>query len=999
MTEKIKHLKELVEHFKFNLSQYKNSNYDEANTRVDFIDKFFELLDWDVSNKQQFSEEWREVVREDKVTIQGKPKAPDYSFRIGGRRVFFVEAKKPSVDIKHDIGPAFQVRRYGYTAKVPLSILTDFEEFAVYDTRIKPNKNDKASVARIFYCTYEEYEKHFEFLYNTFSKNAILKGSFKKYVTENKAKKGTSEVDAEFLKLIEQWRNELAKNIALRNKELNIHELNYAVQKIIDRILFLRIAEDRQTEEYGALLKTTDNLQIFHNLNMLFDQADKKYNSGLFINEKFLNHLHIDDKILKNIIKGLYYPDSPYEFSILEVEILGNIYEQFLGKTIRLTPSHQAKVEEKPEVRKAGGVYYTPQFVVNYIVAQTVGRKIQNKTPQQISNIKIVDPACGSGSFLLGAYSYLLKYHLNFYSQGKNRQNALKNGVIYQASENTYYLTIKEKQRILTNCIFGVDIDPQAVEVTKLSLLLKLMEGENQESVGSLFKFSDFTLLPDLSQNIKCGNSLVGTDYYSSQQLNLFDDEQIRKTNAFDWPSEFSAVFEQGGFDVVIGNPPYVRQELLGDIKEYFKQKYQVFHGTADLYAYFIEKGISLLKSSGLFSYIVANKWLRANYGLPLRKWLKRQRILELVDFGDLQVFKGATTYPCILTVEKNQPADQFKVAEIKTLDFSDLKEYVEENLFSVNQDELQDSGWLLVDKKMVSLLKKLQSNGIPLKEYVKGKIYRGILTGLNEAFVIDKKTKEKLITEDSNSAVMIKPFLTEKDVKRYSVLNSDKFIIFTKHGTKIKNYPTIEKYLLQYKDRLQPKPKNYNGTHWKGRKPGKYKWYEIQDAVDYYSEFEKPKIIIPAISNRANYAYDTEGFYSNDKTSIIPTDDKYLFALLNSIVLDFYLKQIASTKRGGYFEYKPMYVSKLPIKVIKTKEEPEIRHKIISLVDAMLETQKKLDEVHLESERKLLQQKADLLDQEIDCLIYELYDLTEEEIEIIERNVKYYQSGRHITK
>jgi len=639
MEEKLKQLQKLVEHFRYNLSEYKSSAYDEANTRVDFIDKLFEILDWDVSNKQQFSEEWREVVREDKVIIRGKPKAPDYSFRIGGKRMFFVEAKKPSIDIKHDIAPAYQVRRYGFTAKVPLSILTDFEEFAVYDTRIKPNKNDKASVARIFYCTFDEYENHLEFLAGTFSKNAILKGSFKKYVSDNKAKKGTSEVDTEFLKLIEQWRNDIARNLALRNKDLNVRELNYSVQKIIDRILFLRIAEDRQTEEYGSLFKLTESSEVYQKLTVLFKKADEKYNSGLFHSETFLSELVIDDKILGSHIKDLYYPDSPYEFSVLEVEILGNIYEQFLGKTIRLTASHQAKVEEKPEVRKAGGVYYTPQFIVEYIVSKTVGEKIKDKTPRQISKLKILDPACGSGSFLLGAYSYLLKYHLAFYSNSKNLKTSLKEGKIFQTGENTFYLTIKEKQNILTNNIHGVDIDAQAVEVTKLSLLLKLMEGENQESSGSLFKFSDFTLLPDLSKNIKCGNSLIETDFYAQQQLNLFDDEQIRKINAFDWKTEFTTIFENGGFDVVIGNPPYVRQELLGDSKEYFKQKYKVYHGAADLYSYFIEKGISVLKPAGYFSYIVANKWLRANYGKPLRHWLKKQRLLELIDFGDLQVF------------------------------------------------------------------------------------------------------------------------------------------------------------------------------------------------------------------------------------------------------------------------------------------------------------------------------------------------------------------------
>ncbi|MCK4665200.1 restriction endonuclease subunit R, partial [Candidatus Dependentiae bacterium] len=226
-----KNLQELVNLFQTNIKQYKSTQYDESNTRVDFIDKFFELLAWDVRNTAGYSEDYRDVVREDKVIIQGKPKAPDYSFRIGGVRKFFVEAKKPSVNIKQDIGPAFQLRRYGYTAKVPLSILTDFEEFAVYDTRIKPSHKDKASVARIFYCTYDEYQKEWDFINGAFSKEAILKGSFDRYIVDKKRKKGTSEVDKEFLKLIEDWRSRLARVIALRNQDVSIYELNYAVQK------------------------------------------------------------------------------------------------------------------------------------------------------------------------------------------------------------------------------------------------------------------------------------------------------------------------------------------------------------------------------------------------------------------------------------------------------------------------------------------------------------------------------------------------------------------------------------------------------------------------------------------------------------------------------------------------------------------------------------------------------------------------------------------------
>jgi adenine-specific DNA-methyltransferase len=405
-------------------------------------------------------------------------------------RKFFVEAKKPSVNIKESTEPAYQVRRYAYTAKLPLSILTDFEEFAVYDTRIKPNKNDKASTARIFYCTFDEYEEKIDFIYNTFSKNAILKGSFDKYIEENKNKKGTSEVDSELLNLVEGWRVELAKNIALRNNDISIYNLNTVVQKIIDRIIFLRIAEDKGMEDVN-LLKTVSLCQnAYKHLNQLFIKANSKYNSGLFKTEAWIENVSIDDKILLNIITNLYYPDCPYEFSVLPVEILGNIYEKFLGKTIyfkNVKGGHTAVIEEKPEVRKAGGVFYTPQYIVQFIVKNTVVNLIKNKAPDEISKLKIVDPACGSGSMLAGAYQFLLDYHLDYYSTRENIKSALKKGKIYQSSRDTYKLTIIEKQNILQNNIYGVDIDNQAVEVTKLSLYLKLLEDEGKEAEGQLF--------------------------------------------------------------------------------------------------------------------------------------------------------------------------------------------------------------------------------------------------------------------------------------------------------------------------------------------------------------------------------------------------------------------------------------------------------------------------------------------------------------------------------
>ncbi|MCG7848311.1 MAG: N-6 DNA methylase, partial [ANME-2 cluster archaeon] len=470
-------IKKLVERFRYNFDVYKKSAYNETQVRIEFIDPFFEAMGWDVGNKQDHAEQYKDVVHEDAIKIGGSTKAPDYSFRIGGQRKFFVEAKKPSVNVKDDVSPSYQLRRYAWSAKLPLSIVTDFEEFSVFDCRIKPNQTDKVSVGRIAYYTFEEYLDKFDEIYDIFSKEAIFKGSFDRHVQSTKGKRGTAEVDSEFLKEIESWRELLAKNIALRNPDVSIYELNYAVQKIIDRIIFLRICEDRGIEPYGQLQPAAESTDVYIRLLNHFKLAESKYNSGIFDfdYDKITPTLRIDDKVLKTIIGSLYYPISPYEFSVLGVEILGNVYEQFLGKVIRLTAGHQAKVETKPDVKKAGGVYYTPQYIVDYIVKNTVGKLVEGKTPEKIAEITILDPACGSGSFLIGAYSYLLQYHLDWYMENKPKKYKK---AVFQVRENEWYLTTAEKKRILLNNIYGVDIDSQAVEVTKLSLQLKVLENE-----------------------------------------------------------------------------------------------------------------------------------------------------------------------------------------------------------------------------------------------------------------------------------------------------------------------------------------------------------------------------------------------------------------------------------------------------------------------------------------------------------------------------------------
>ncbi len=921
-----KKIKSLIERFDRNIAQYKKTNYDEANTRVDFIDPFFEALGWDVANKQGYAEQYREVVREDKIIIVGKQKAPDYSFRIGGIRKFFVEAKKPSVNLKRDVTPAFQLRRYAYTAKLPLSILTDFEELSVYDTRIKPSIKDTASVSRISYCNYKDYIKEFDFIFDSFSKEAILKGSFDRYVESTKNKRGTSEVDKEFLKLIDEWREKLAKNIAIRNKQLPLDELNFAVQKIIDRIIFLRIAEDRQIEDYGELQILTNGANVYGRLMQIFYHSDRRYDSGLFDfkKDRITPNLTVDDRVIKEIIKSVYYPDSPYEFSVFDVEILGNIYEQFLGKTIRLTPAHLVKVEEKPEVKKAGGVYYTPKYIVDYIVKNTVGELIKKKTPKQIEKIKILDPACGSGSFLLGAYQCLLDYHLNWYSKEEHCKRALKQGKIIQRGKDSYQLSVEEKQKILTNNIFGVDIDSQAVEVSKLSLLLKLLEGETEESTGKLFKYSQIKLLPDLSNNIKCGNSLIGTDYFEGRITGTIDEDEIRKINPFDWKKEFPEIFVQGGFDAVIGNPPYVRiHDISEEAKNYFRKNYISASNQFDLYQLFYEKGLKILRDKGILGFITSNKFCITNYGFPLRDYIvKNYSIINIVDVSNLVVFREASTYPYIFIIRN------------KSNKKNNVKIYLSENanefkfIYSENQQKILKGNERVlsvnISGESQTILSKLDMYSVqPILD-----VYRG------------RGTSKNLRNERKINTVIS---ITNKQISRYH-LNKERF------------YRLKSAYKNDFAPKLLMKKICYN----------------LEIAID-----ETGKI------NPINTVYVIKS--DNSQYSL-----KYVLGILNSKLLNYYArtKYFTTHMKGGYIELRVFEVKKLPIRTVNfsNPKEKKMHDDLVAMVDKMLKFQKKFHSTRLEHDKKLYKTQIDLLDKQIDSLVYKLYELTEEEIKVVEK-------------
>ena len=414
-----------MERFRRRINEYRGSLYNETELRNEFVNPFFAALGWDMDNRQDLSSDLKEVKVEESIRVEESIKSPDYSFRLGRKLKFFVETKKPSINIEGGVYPAFQLRRYAWSASLSLSILTDFEEFAVYDCRAEPKKIDKPGKGRLLYLQYDQYVERWDEIAALFSKEAVLAGSLDRYIQAIPEKRGIKRVDAALLDEISQWREALAGNLARRNPHLSQSDLNFSVQRTIDRLLFLRICEDRAIEEYGRLKALLQEDGVYARLMEIFREADQRYNSGIFhfqeerdraeLPDSLTGTLVLDDATLKEIIQDLYFPDSPYVFSEIPAEILGQVYEQFLGKVIRLEEGHRAVVEDKPEVRKAGGVYYTPSYIVEYIVKNTVGRLLEGRTAAQAAEIRILDPACGSGSFLIGAYQFLLDWHLQWY--------------------------------------------------------------------------------------------------------------------------------------------------------------------------------------------------------------------------------------------------------------------------------------------------------------------------------------------------------------------------------------------------------------------------------------------------------------------------------------------------------------------------------------------------------------------------------------------------------
>ena len=652
-------IEERIRAFQQNIYDLTDERFGETNTRTNFIDEFFRALGWDIKNHKEVD---REFSQRDKSKNSGTKKI-DYAFKIDGKVKLFVEAKKPKVDLKNDKEAIYQAKRYAYSSngRAPIVILTDFEEFRVYNVIKAPSLNyPNRELLQDFSMEYTDYINKWDLLWDTFSKEAVQNGSLDKLA--GRIDKNTKKMDQEFLDQITEWREILARHIAIRNKDLKEDEINEAVQRILDRLVFILNLEDRGIEPENTLFDAANKQDIYKNLVHIFNYLDTIYN-GLLFKKHFSETLVVDDNVIKDIVKSMCYPKSPFQFNVIEPEILGRIYEKFLGSKIRLTKDHHAKVEEKLEVRKAGGVYYTPEYIVDYIVKNTVAKKIDGLTPEEIKNIKILDPACGSGSFLIRAYDCLLEYHKEWYS--KNQKNKEYKKDWYLTEDGSLKICIDKRGEILRNNIFGVDIDREATEVAIMSLYLKMLD-DGLDKGGRDLSFVKGQVLPDMEDNIKCGNSLVGPDYFDNNLSLINDKDECKTINPFDWKAEFKEIMDNGGFDIIIGNPPYVDIKGLDPkiVKYYFK-KYSTVENRINLYAIFVEKSLILLKCEGYFGFIIPNSILYNKSYYKLRTFiLNNTTINKIIRLPD-KVFQNVKVETIILILENKKVVANISQSEV----------------------------------------------------------------------------------------------------------------------------------------------------------------------------------------------------------------------------------------------------------------------------------------------------------------------------------------------
>lgn len=940
-------IKELVQKYQSNRDAYVKADYNETQLRTDFLDPLFEMLGWDIKNSQGKPTNEREVLVEEALRGDTNTKKPDYTFRLFSERKYFLEAKKPNVKIDSDSEPAKQVRRYGFTAKLKISVLSNFEHLAIYDCSKRVEKDDSAIKSRIKIYHYTEYEDAFEEIQQQLSRAVVYSGDFDETWKEIESQIKLSSVDDLFLKQINEWRLLLGSEIYSHQSTLNEEELNDLVQRYINSIIFLRVCEDRNIETYKTLLNFANN-EDFEALIKKFHDADRKYNAGLFDHNLTNEIITNNSSAFWLIIKQLYFPESTYSFSVFASDILGNIYEVFLSEQLKISDGI-ISLQKKPE-NVDRDIVTTPTYIIQDILRETLTKHCENKSDKEILNSTFADIACGSGAFLLETYQLIQDTLIDYYLSNKPTE-------LIPIGVNSFKLNFATKQQILTNCIYGIDKDYNAVEACKFGLLLKLLENEDNNSIPT-------PALPNLENNISFGNSLLDST--------ITPHDQHIEINPYD--------FNDTKFDVIIGNPPYMATEHMKEFtplelplykEHYTHSAYKQF----DKYFLFIERGLQLLKPNGYFGYIVPSKFMKVGAGKELRKLISSQNVIsKIVNFGANQIFQNKTTYTCLLILsKKNSPSFSYlevkNLKEWKTRDSSQLITDV------INTSELAPELWFLVPPYLKNCYDNIISQSDNLEKVIGNKnINNGIQTSANDVFIIKPVKEEsdfiffkKKENEYKIEKSILKPYYEtvrkkgEEKLYTYRELIPNSFVIFPYtffngkpnfiNIDKLKvEYPFAYEYLLANKKRLierdiQPEPKTEN------------EWYRMGRSQYLELGKIKEKIIIGVNSQGNKYPIDfsqtlhTAGGTAGYCSVFLSEDSRYSIYYIQAILNSKYLEWIISLKgevfRGGYIARGTKVLKKLPIRLIDFDNDVDkkIHDQIVTIQKYLIHIQSQIDQ------------------------------------------------------
>lgn len=990
-------LNNLINRFSSSLDYYKNprNNYNEHSCRIEYIDPLLKLLGWDVANERGLAPQYREVIAENYSTHTDRP---DYTMTLRGVAKFFVEAKKPAVDITRVTDPAFQTRKYGWNANHRIAVLTNFEYLAIYDTCYIPKEEDGCAVARYRIFHFTEYADRYDEIVSLISRDVVYTGEFDRYLDDNFPATGgeKQQVDFLFLKQINEWRVSLSNELYKKGgRYQSLEVLNDVVQEFINQIVFLRICEDKNLPLYHKLQDTvTEPEQLQAKLEELFRSADHRYNSGMFSGDNIV--FDLSSTVITEMIKGLYYPQSPYLFNIIEPNLLGKIYEMFLTEQLVLLPDGTIGLGKKRACLNRS-VVTTPTEIVKYMIEKTLSKACEGKTPAEILDVHIVDIACGSGIFLEEAFSYLQNYCVQKYLANGDQEHLIEIG------NGSYKLPLDEKKRILRSCIYGIDIDIHAVEVAKFSLLIKLIENETAPSVAD-----ETPILPDLSTNILFGNSLVSSE--ELQGIRVSADELIELA-PFDWNS----INNGNPFSVIIGNPPYVNTEGMHALLpipevEIYKKKFKTSHKQFDKYFIFIEQAVRKTAENGYICYIVPNKFFKIGAGEKLRALIsKDQMLVSLDDFGDAQLFEDKTIYSSILLLQKTKQ-DTFVYSSIDSANRLWAGEEV--NKIELSASILNKLPWrLTTDMDFLAMLQKLDQISVPLTKHTE--IFNGIQTSAERPTPIYWFSSEDIIAEyqdtieirrDGHNYTIEKSILRpyfkptrqdERGLNSYSVLQTDKRIIFpyddAGHLIPIDemkaSYPGTYAYLEAYYDRLVPKCVSDSGIRDVPNATADT-WYQYGRTQALTAFINTPKLIVGVLSKDPMYVLDkndfliasggTAGYCAVSKKADSPYALEYIQAWLSNPITERILEIVGSDFEGGFIARGTFVLSTLPF--VELDFENAMQK---SIYDRVVEASKEIYDINATLSgqpakriSKLLQTRKNALIKEIEELIAKVYQL-----------------------